>query len=290
MMDREEIWTTKVKDQQLIKSNSGEPESMVVSLPMEENLHTDTQGLRIPGAGIVPRVSRSEGDLLATSSKADQNISAGRLKQSIADESSKGSSIEGSTPSFADVTIGHSLDPIVAAISSRITAKSSGENTGKGNASSVTISSTEIVHNGSGADWIYVPSGAITLSHYPQTQVVMPHDSTTPAMLESPALPVGGSAMFEEKNVVEETPEVTKIEGEDAELKRTMFQRNKQVLKETFDEWEEAYQRDAELRKADELFMREALLVAQRAADIWEVPVGALLVQNGEIIARGCNL
>jgi tRNA(adenine34) deaminase len=128
---RKKYGTTKVKDQQLIKSNSGEPESMLVSLPMEENSHTDTQGLLIPGAGIVPQVSRSEGDLLATSSKADQNISAGRLKQSIAGESSKGSSIEGSTPSFADVTIGHSLDPISAATSSRITAKSSGENTGK---------------------------------------------------------------------------------------------------------------------------------------------------------------
>jgi tRNA(adenine34) deaminase len=130
----------------------------------------------------------------------------------------------------------------------------------------------------------------LLLSHYPQTQVVMPHDNISPAMLESPALPVGGSTMFEEKNVVEETPEVTKTEGKDAELKRKMFQRNKQVLKETFDEWEEAYQCYAELRKADELFMREALLEAQRAADILEVPVGAVLVQNGEIIARGCNL
>jgi len=99
-----------------------------------------------------------------------------------------------------------------------------------------------------------------------------------------------GGIRFEEKNVVQEAPEIIKTGGKEAELKRRNFQRNKQVLKETFDEWEEAYQRDAEQRKADELFMREALLEAQRAADIWEVPVGAVLVQNGEIIARGCNL
>jgi tRNA(adenine34) deaminase len=285
---RKKYGSTRVKDQQLIKSHSGEPESKVVSLPMEENLHTGTQGLQIQGAGIAPQVSRSEGDLLATSSKADQNISAEGLKQSIGGESPLGSSIEGSTPSFVDVTIGHSLDP-KAVTSSSITVKGSGENIGKGNTSSVTMSSTESVHNGSGADWIYVLSGTITPYHHPQTQVGMPHDSTLPAMLESPSL-VGGSSRFEEKNVVQETPEVTKTEGKDAELKRRIFQRNKQVLKETFDEWEEAYQRDAEMRKADELFMREALLEAQRAADIWEVPVGAVLVQNGEIIARGCNL
>jgi tRNA(adenine34) deaminase len=39
----------------------------------------------------------------------------------------------------------------------------------------------------------------------------------------------------------------------------------------------------------DERFMREALLLAQRAWDAGEVPVGAVVVQDGEIIGRGFN-
>ncbi|KAJ0095335.1 hypothetical protein Patl1_16554 [Pistacia atlantica] len=35
---------------------------------------------------------------------------------------------------------------------------------------------------------------------------------------------------------------------------------------------------------------KQALLEAKKAADTWEVPVGAVLVQHGKIIARGCNL
>ncbi|TVU11282.1 hypothetical protein EJB05_44857 [Eragrostis curvula] len=275
------------------KHGSREPESGVVSLPKEENLHTGIQGLHVSGTGTVPQVGRSEGDLLAANSKLDQNISREKLKQSVVGESPKGSSIEDSTPTSVDVTIGHSLDH-KAPTSSRITTRGSDEvSTGKGmlaDTSSVSISSTESGHNGDGANWMYHPSGAITPYQNPQLQAVIPHDSTSAVILESPVLPVGGSVRFEEKNVVQEAPEVIRTQGKDAELKRRMFQRNKQVMKETFDEWEEAYQRDAELRKADELFMREALLEAQRAADIWEVPVGAVLVQNGEIIARGCNL
>ncbi|XP_039069281.1 tRNA(adenine(34)) deaminase, chloroplastic-like [Hibiscus syriacus] len=38
------------------------------------------------------------------------------------------------------------------------------------------------------------------------------------------------------------------------------------------------------------MFMREALLEAKKAADSWEVPVGAVLVQHVKIIARGRNL
>ncbi|KAL6956685.1 tRNA(adenine(34)) deaminase, partial [Sarracenia purpurea var. burkii] len=84
--------------------------------------------------------------------------------------------------------------------------------------------------------------------------------------------------------------EVSGAEGKDGELKRRKLERSKQVLKDRFDEWEEVYALESEQRKIDEMFMREALLEAKKAADIWEVPVGAVLVQHGKIIARGCNL
>ncbi|CAL5038426.1 unnamed protein product [Urochloa decumbens] len=282
--------TNKAKNQQLIKSHSGESEPGVASMS-KEHFHNGAQGLQISETVIEPQVGRYEGDLLARSFKDDLHISGERMKQSDVSGSHKGNTTDDSTPTLVDVPIGHLPEHRTAA-SSRITTKGSGEfNTGKGmlaDSSSVTISATEAGHNGDGADWINDPSGAITPFCHPQTPV-MPDESTSTGILEPPTLPVGG-IRFEEKNVVQEAPEIIKTGGKDVELKRRMFQRNKQVLKETFDEWEEAYQRDAEQRKADELFMREALLEAQRAADIWEVPVGAVLVQNGEIIARGCNL
>ncbi|KAK8657650.1 hypothetical protein V6N13_035879 [Hibiscus sabdariffa] len=76
----------------------------------------------------------------------------------------------------------------------------------------------------------------------------------------------------------------------EGELKQRKLQRTKQVPSDRFDEWEEAYRLELEQRKIDEMFMREALLEAKKAADSWEVPVGAVLVQHGKIIARGCNL
>ncbi|RDY09831.1 tRNA(adenine(34)) deaminase, chloroplastic, partial [Mucuna pruriens] len=79
-------------------------------------------------------------------------------------------------------------------------------------------------------------------------------------------------------------------ERKDGELKQRKFQRNQQVLRDRFDDWEEAYKREFEQRRIDEMFMKEALLEAKKAADTWEVPVGAVLVQHGKIIARGCNL
>lgn len=39
----------------------------------------------------------------------------------------------------------------------------------------------------------------------------------------------------------------------------------------------------------DERWMREALQLAQQAADVGEVPVGAVLVEDGEIIGAGFN-
>ncbi len=45
----------------------------------------------------------------------------------------------------------------------------------------------------------------------------------------------------------------------------------------------------ASFTQADHLFMEEALLEAQAAADIEEVPVGAIVVKDGRIIGRGHN-
>ena len=39
----------------------------------------------------------------------------------------------------------------------------------------------------------------------------------------------------------------------------------------------------------DILFMREALTLAQAAADEWETPVGAVIVRDGKVIATGRN-
>lgn len=44
------------------------------------------------------------------------------------------------------------------------------------------------------------------------------------------------------------------------------------------------------VENADEMFMREALKSAQSAQELGEVPIGAVLVHNGEIIGRGYNL
>ncbi|WVZ98218.1 hypothetical protein U9M48_043686 [Paspalum notatum var. saurae] len=290
---RKKNGSTNTIDQQLVSLHSGETESGVASMSKEECLHTATQCLQTSETVIEPEVGRSEGNLFARSSTDDLHISAERIKQSDMGESPKGNNNYDNTATMENVTVGH-LPGDRTATSSRITTKGSGEfNTGKiilTGSSSVTMSAMEAGHNGDGADWLYDPSGGITPYHHTQTQAVMPHQNTSTGTLEPPELPVGGSVRFEEKNVVQESPGVTKTIRKDVELKKRMFQRNKQVLKETFDEWEEAYRHDAEQRKADELFMREALLEAQRAADIWEVPVGAVLVQNGEIIARGCNL
>ncbi len=40
----------------------------------------------------------------------------------------------------------------------------------------------------------------------------------------------------------------------------------------------------------DEQYMKEALAEAQKAFDCGEVPIGAVMVRNGSIIARGYNL
>ena len=42
-------------------------------------------------------------------------------------------------------------------------------------------------------------------------------------------------------------------------------------------------------RSMDELFMRAAIELAKKACDIGEVPVGAVVVKDGEIVGRGYN-
>ncbi|CAM8995878.1 unnamed protein product [Rhodiola kirilowii] len=83
--------------------------------------------------------------------------------------------------------------------------------------------------------------------------------------------------------------EASEPEEKEGELTRK-FQRSKQVPKDRFEEWEEAFKLETKLLKIDEIFMREALVEAQKAVDNWEVPVGAVLVHQGKVIARGCNL
>ena len=39
----------------------------------------------------------------------------------------------------------------------------------------------------------------------------------------------------------------------------------------------------------DEIFMREALALARQAGELGEVPVGAVVVQGGEVVGRGFN-
>ena len=43
-------------------------------------------------------------------------------------------------------------------------------------------------------------------------------------------------------------------------------------------------------RMIDEMFMTEALAEARKAAALGEVPVGAVIVREGEIVGRGHNL
>ncbi|CAL0318133.1 unnamed protein product [Lupinus luteus] len=108
---------------------------------------------------------------------------------------------------------------------------------------------------------------------------------------------VGGSDISGSEPIVPIKEPVAAVQFEssglgekDGELKQRKFQRNTQVLRDRFDDWEEAYNAEFEQRRVDEMFMKEALSEAMKAADTWEVPVGAVLVQNGKVIARGCNL
>lgn len=58
---------------------------------------------------------------------------------------------------------------------------------------------------------------------------------------------------------------------------------------ESFDAEEYTAYKEAVSDSGDEAFMREALLLAQEAAAEGEVPVGAVVVYEGRVIARGRN-
>lgn len=131
-------------------------------------------------------------------------------------------------------------------------------------------------------------SAAINDSSIPLPALRLRRSPAIRGVPEAGETQASGSGMTEqvESGLVEQTESVVN----EGEVKQKKLQRKDQVVRDRFDEWEEAYRLEAEQRKIDEMFMREALLEAQKAADNWEVPVGAVLVQNGKIVARGCNL
>ncbi|KAI3985588.1 hypothetical protein MKX01_033871 [Papaver californicum] len=99
-----------------------------------------------------------------------------------------------------------------------------------------------------------------------------------------------GSKEMVDEQLRERPTKAMETGRKEGDSKQKKFERNKQVLKDRFEEWEEAYIIESEQKKMDEMFMTEALMEAKKAADTWEVPVGAVLVHSGKIIARGCNL
>ncbi|XP_010681369.2 tRNA(adenine(34)) deaminase, chloroplastic [Beta vulgaris subsp. vulgaris] len=134
-----------------------------------------------------------------------------------------------------------------------------------------------------------LPSPSLDLSIPPARQLRRPLASIKIDGAERNEEPISSSEEKRDDSVDERQSDVSSPEGTDVELKKRKLQRSKVVL-QRYDDWEDAYRHEREQRKVDEIFMREALAEAMRAADSWEVPVGAVLVQNGKIIARGYNL
>ncbi|PIN13430.1 Cytosine deaminase FCY1 [Handroanthus impetiginosus] len=131
-------------------------------------------------------------------------------------------------------------------------------------------------------------SAAIVDSSVPSPALRLRRSPAVRGVLQTGEASASDSGMTEQLNTgLVKQPESAVNEGE---LKRRKLERKDQFVKDRFDELEEAYRLEAEQRRVDEMFMREALLEAQKAADNWEVPVGAVLVHNGKMIARGCNL
>ncbi|KAL1823241.1 hypothetical protein DCAR_0311114 [Daucus carota subsp. sativus] len=137
-------------------------------------------------------------------------------------------------------------------------------------------------------------SGEMKLKKFQRTKQVL-RDRSTPIVQETSEAGEdnasgSGTIVLSGQPGSGDVTEILISEGKTGEMKQRKFQRTKQVLNDRFDEWEEAYIFETEQRKNDEAFMREALIEAKKAADLWEVPVGAVLVQHGKIIARGYNL
>lgn len=84
----------------------------------------------------------------------------------------------------------------------------------------------------------------------------------------------------------------SKEEKKQADLlaKERAYQRRLAAKKEK-EQREAAAKKEAEeaLRKEQERFMKEAVRQAKKAAALKEVPIGAVLVCDGEIVARGYN-
>ncbi|CAH2066224.1 unnamed protein product [Thlaspi arvense] len=125
--------------------------------------------------------------------------------------------------------------------------------------------------------------------------LVFPGRNLRSPVVKEPSQPrptmLAGSSSSLREQVEQQQPLSAKSQEETGSpLTQRKLQRNKQVVRDSFEEWEEAYIVEAERRTVDEMFMREALVEAKKAADIWEVPVGAVLVHDGKIIARGFNL
>ncbi|CAI9096334.1 OLC1v1032443C1 [Oldenlandia corymbosa var. corymbosa] len=141
---------------------------------------------------------------------------------------------------------------------------------------------------------ISLPSaGAISPVKESSVLLPSPEDSVSPVVERiSKEIEGQGSSSGTSSQIEQPFPsnEKSRTDGNNAEVKRRKFGRADQVSKDKFDEWEEAYRLETEQRRIDETFMREALLEAKKAADSWEVPVGAVLVRDGKIIARGFNL
>ncbi|KAG6396676.1 hypothetical protein SASPL_142831 [Salvia splendens] len=131
-------------------------------------------------------------------------------------------------------------------------------------------------------------SAAIIDSSIPSPALRLWRSPVVRAVPDAGEAHASGSGTSEQIDIglVEQTESVV----DKSEVKQKKLQRKDQVVRDRFDDWAEAYRLEAEQRKMDEVFMREALLEAEKAADNWEVPVGAVLVHSGKIIARGCNL
>ncbi|KAL8138102.1 hypothetical protein V2J09_004103 [Rumex salicifolius] len=184
---------------------------------------------------------------------------------------------QSSTERFTSLNTGDDAGPTVQNVPSSSSGGISGETNLELNAEEEASQATTSV------DWSQPAAGLLRRSHR--------RSYATFEMQEGGNEAVGNVRMDQKKD--DHNSSITEVSdsGEIAvELERRKLLRNKQVVRERFEEWEEAYKMESEQRKMDEIFMREALEEAKKAADMWEVPVGAVLVHDGKIIVRGYNL